>query len=77
MPNGHQIHVHFKKREKSLSCMAAFMRDCKILFGSIMVYSYKGEGIFLVYILKNDFCEVDYFQFKTIPRAPVYDQGEL
>ncbi|KAK1401088.1 hypothetical protein POM88_000693 [Heracleum sosnowskyi] len=77
MPNGRQVNVHFKKRENSLSCMSAFMKDCKNLFGSIMVYSYKGEGIFLVYVLKDDFCEVDYFEFRTIPRAPVYIQDNI
>ncbi|KAK1360110.1 hypothetical protein POM88_044584 [Heracleum sosnowskyi] len=77
MPNGRQVNVHFKKRENSLSCMSAFMKDCKNLFGSIMVYCYKGEGIFLVYILKDDFCEVDYFEFRTIPRAPVYIQDNI
>ncbi|KAK1384321.1 hypothetical protein POM88_022056 [Heracleum sosnowskyi] len=76
MPNGRQINVHFKKRQNSVSCMSPFMKDCEILFGSIMVYSYKGEGIFLVYVLKDDFCEVDYFEFRTTPRAPVYIQEE-
>ncbi|KAK1354320.1 hypothetical protein POM88_047576 [Heracleum sosnowskyi] len=74
MPNGDQIHVHFKKKENSLSCVSAFMKDCKKLFGCVMVYSYKGEGIFLVNVLKDDFCEVDYFELRTIPRAPVYNQ---
>ncbi|KAK1355667.1 hypothetical protein POM88_048923 [Heracleum sosnowskyi] len=77
MPNGHQIHVHFKKKENSLSCVSAFMKDCKKLFGCVMVYSYKGEGIFLVNVLKDDFCEVDYFEFRTIPRAPVYNQDNI
>ncbi|KAK1384936.1 hypothetical protein POM88_022671 [Heracleum sosnowskyi] len=77
MPNGHQIHVHFKKKENSLSCVSAFMKDCQKLFGCVMVYSYKGEGIFLVNVLKDDFCEVDYFEFRTIPRAPVHNQDNI
>ncbi|KAK1396947.1 hypothetical protein POM88_006810 [Heracleum sosnowskyi] len=77
MPNGHQIHVHFKKKENSLSCVSAFMKDCQKLFGCVMVFSYKGEGNFLVNVLKDDFCEVDYFEFRTIPRAPVHNQDNI
>lgn len=75
LPNGREIHAHFTKREKSLSPMSEFFKECRRLFGCIGIFSYKGNGNFLVFVLKDDFCEVDYFQSRLIPRAKVYDQG--
>ncbi|KAK1377808.1 hypothetical protein POM88_024552 [Heracleum sosnowskyi] len=77
MPNGREIHVHFNRNEQCLSPMHEFINDCKRLFGSTMLYSYEGSGKFLVHVLKEDFCEVDYFTFRTIPRAKVYDQDNI
>lgn len=75
LPNGREFHVHYMKKENSIFHVASFVKECRFLFGSIMAYSYKGNGIFLVHLLRDDFCEVDYLQIRTIPRAPVYDQG--
>ncbi|KAK1360379.1 hypothetical protein POM88_044853 [Heracleum sosnowskyi] len=77
LPNGREIHVHFNRNEQCLSPMHEFINECKRLFGSTMVYSYEGSGKFLVHVLKEDFCEVDYFPFRTIPRAKVYDQDNI
>lgn len=75
LPNGQEKHVHFKKSEHSLLQASEFIQECRSLFGSIMVYSYKGNGCFLVHVVKDDLCEVDYFGKRTIPRAPIYVKG--
>lgn len=76
MPNGHELHAHFKKSEQSICNLSAFVKECKHLFGTIIIYSYRGNGIFSAHVFKDDLCEVDYFQRRTIPRAPVFVQGK-
>ncbi|XP_074382812.1 uncharacterized protein LOC141724540 [Apium graveolens] len=54
--------------------MKEFNIHCRGLFGSNVIYSYKGNGKFFVNCLKDDLCEVIYFKNKTIPRGTFYDQ---
>ncbi|XP_074375071.1 uncharacterized protein LOC141716793 [Apium graveolens] len=54
--------------------MKEFNIDCRGLFGSVMIYSYKGNGKFFVNCLKDDLCEVIYFNNRTILRGTFYDQ---
>lgn len=77
LANGHETHVHFKKSEQMLYHMTEFYNDCRRLFGSLLVYSYKGNGRFFVNILKDDLLEVIYFKNRTIPRGTFYDQGTV
>lgn len=76
LPNGHETHVKFKKTEQTLSHMTEFIRDCKGLLGSALIFSFKGNGRFVVNCLGNDLNEVIYFVNRNIPR-PQFDQGNL
>ena len=75
LANGHETHVNFKKSEQMLYHMSEFNNDCRGLFGSLMIFSYKGNGRFFVNCLKDDLCEVIYFKNRTIARGKLYAQG--
>ncbi|XP_074324704.1 uncharacterized protein LOC141661597 [Apium graveolens] len=74
LANGHETYVSFKRSEQSLFYMKEFNIECCSLFGSVMIYSYKGNGKFFVNCLKDDLCEVIYFKNRIIPRGTFYDQ---
>ena len=77
IPNGHETHVHFKKAEQSLEHMKEFKMVCRGLIGSIMIFSYLGQGKFMVNFLKDDMGEVIYHLNRTILRGTVYGQGNF
>ncbi|KAK1365914.1 hypothetical protein POM88_000696 [Heracleum sosnowskyi] len=67
-PTGRQIHVLFKRNEKSLVNLSGFIKEIIKVSGSIFIFSYKGEGIFSVHVLNDDSSEVEYVPLRTIPR---------
>lgn len=76
LPNGHEIHAYFNKSKQSITNLTSLVKECKRLFGSLLIYSYKCNVIFSIHIFKDDLCEVDYYCSRTIPRAPILCQGK-
>lgn len=75
-PSGHEINVSFQKSEHSLYNLTVFFKQISKISGSIIVFSYKVEGKFLVHVLNDDASEVQYLPLRTNPMGMVYEQGK-
>lgn len=74
-PSGREIHVGFNRTEKCLYNIVALLREITKYVGSILVFSYKGEGKFLVQILNDDYSEVEYNTIRAITKERLLSQG--
>ena len=78
LPNGREIHVEYKKKEKAFSEIGMLIKEyLHDDFDMIIVLCYNGDGSFLIYILNDAKSEVEYDTTPTIARAPVYTQGKV
>lgn len=73
--NGRQLHGHFSIANKTFNNMFGFLKEIRNSFGSIVVFSYKGFGNFLVHVFDDNASEIQFSQLRTISRAPVINQG--
>lgn len=78
LPTGRQINAKIEKTQHYLYLyhLSVFFKEIINLFGSILVFGYKGEGKFMVHVFNDDSSEVEYLPMRTVRRALVYHQDK-
>lgn len=56
--------------------MSGFLKEVKRCSGSIFIFSYRGDGWFLVNVLNEDAMEIEYTPLRSNARAPIFNQGK-
>lgn len=75
LPSGRKINVQFDQQSQTLTHLASLFKECQETSGSILVVSYKGAGIFSVYILNDDGTEIKYILPENTSFDTVCRQG--